>query len=130
MSFTGFPDEGLVFYEGLEADNSKAYWTEHKALYEDKILRPMTELEFEKSCRGPLAPGPGHSPRRTDARTTQTRQRAGRKEQNVRTSAATRREIRFLPPALRRPSSQPANPRRGGGSAPHGPRGRARPTTG
>ena len=27
MSFAGFPDEGLVFYEGLEADNSKTYWT-------------------------------------------------------------------------------------------------------
>ena len=26
MSFEGFPDEGLVFYEGLEADNSKTYW--------------------------------------------------------------------------------------------------------
>mgnify|MGYP002653869365 CR=1 FL=1 len=24
MSFSGFPDEGLVFYEGLEADNTKA----------------------------------------------------------------------------------------------------------
>ena len=27
VSFEGFPDEGLVFYEGLEADNSKTYWT-------------------------------------------------------------------------------------------------------
>ncbi len=27
MSFEGFPDEGLVFYEGLEADNTKTYWT-------------------------------------------------------------------------------------------------------
>ena len=27
VSFEGFPDEGLVFYEGLEADNTKTYWT-------------------------------------------------------------------------------------------------------
>ena len=32
MSFEGFPDEGLVFYEGLEADNTKTYWTRHKAV--------------------------------------------------------------------------------------------------
>ena len=28
---TGFPEAALDFYEGLEADNSKAYWTDHKA---------------------------------------------------------------------------------------------------
>ncbi len=44
MPFEGWPEEALEFYEGLAADNSKAYWTEHKAVYEDKVLRPMTEL--------------------------------------------------------------------------------------
>jgi uncharacterized protein (TIGR02453 family) len=44
MGFSGWPEEALEFYEGLEADNSKAYWTEQKAVYEDKVLRPMTEL--------------------------------------------------------------------------------------
>jgi uncharacterized protein (TIGR02453 family) len=44
MSFQGWPEEALDFYEGLEADNSKAYWTEHKAVYEAKVLGPMTEL--------------------------------------------------------------------------------------
>jgi len=44
MSFSGWPEEALDFYEGLEADNSKAYWTGQKAVYEDKVLRPMTEL--------------------------------------------------------------------------------------
>ena len=39
MSFEGFPDEGLVFYEGLEADNSKTYWTRHKADYEQHVRR-------------------------------------------------------------------------------------------
>ena len=47
MSFEGWPEEALEFYEGLAADNSKAYWTEHKAVYEDKVLHPMTELVEE-----------------------------------------------------------------------------------
>lgn len=44
MAFGGWTDEALAFYEGLEADNSKSYWTHNKAVYEDKVLRPMTEL--------------------------------------------------------------------------------------
>jgi uncharacterized protein (TIGR02453 family) len=47
MPFEGWPEEALEFYEGLAADNSKAYWTDHKAVYEDKVLRPMTELVEE-----------------------------------------------------------------------------------
>ena len=47
MPFEGWPEEALEFYEGLEADNSKAYWTEHKAVYEDEVLRPMTDLVEE-----------------------------------------------------------------------------------
>ena len=44
MSFTGFPDEGLVFYEGLEADNSKTYWAQHKADYESYVRAPFLAL--------------------------------------------------------------------------------------
>ncbi len=44
MSFEGFPDEGLVFYEGLEADNSKTYWTRHKADYETFVRAPLQAL--------------------------------------------------------------------------------------
>ena len=29
--FTGFSSAALGFYAGLEADNSKTYWTDHKA---------------------------------------------------------------------------------------------------
>jgi uncharacterized protein (TIGR02453 family) len=47
MAFSGWPEEALDFYDGLAADNSKSYWTEHKAVYEDKILLPMTELTEE-----------------------------------------------------------------------------------
>jgi uncharacterized protein (TIGR02453 family) len=44
MSFSGWPEEALDFYEGLAADNSKTYWTRHKQTYETKVLRPMAEL--------------------------------------------------------------------------------------
>ena len=44
MSFEGFPDEGLVFYEGLEADNSKTYWTQHKAAYEQHVRAPLQAM--------------------------------------------------------------------------------------
>jgi len=47
MAFTGWPEEALDFYDGLAADNSKTYWTEHKAIYTEKILAPMTELAEE-----------------------------------------------------------------------------------
>ena len=44
MSFEGFPDEGLVFYEGLEADNSKTYWMQHRQAYDDAVRTPMQAL--------------------------------------------------------------------------------------
>jgi uncharacterized protein (TIGR02453 family) len=44
VTFEGFPDEGLVFYEGLEADNSKTYWTRHKADYEATVRAPLLAL--------------------------------------------------------------------------------------
>jgi uncharacterized protein (TIGR02453 family) len=47
MAFSGWPDEALEFYERLEADNSKSYWTAHKAVYEQAVLAPMTELVEE-----------------------------------------------------------------------------------
>jgi len=44
MPFSGWPEEALEFYEGLAADNTKTYWTAQKAVYEEKVLGPMTEL--------------------------------------------------------------------------------------
>lgn len=44
MTFQGWPAEAIEFYEGLEADNTKSYWTEHKARYERDVLAPMMEL--------------------------------------------------------------------------------------
>ncbi|MFD1810806.1 DUF2461 domain-containing protein [Rhodococcus gannanensis] len=42
--FTGFPVAALDFYEDLEADNSKQFWTTHKALYDDAVRAPMVAL--------------------------------------------------------------------------------------
>jgi uncharacterized protein (TIGR02453 family) len=47
MPFTGWSAEALDFYEGLEADNSKTYWTEHKATYDTIVLAPMQALLAE-----------------------------------------------------------------------------------
>jgi uncharacterized protein (TIGR02453 family) len=47
MAFSGWPEEALDFYDGLAADNTKTYWTEHKAVYTAKVLDPMTELTEE-----------------------------------------------------------------------------------
>jgi uncharacterized protein (TIGR02453 family) len=47
MAFTGWPAEALDFYEGLQADNSKSYWTEHKATYDEKVHAPMLALLAE-----------------------------------------------------------------------------------
>jgi uncharacterized protein (TIGR02453 family) len=44
VSFEGFPDEGLVFYEGLEADNTKTYWTRHKHVYDAHVKAPLLAM--------------------------------------------------------------------------------------
>lgn len=43
-SFSGWPQAALDFYAGLEADNSKSYWTAHRAVYDDQVLAPMHAL--------------------------------------------------------------------------------------
>jgi len=44
MAFKGWQAEAIEFFEGLEADNSKAYWTDHKADYDKLVKAPMQEL--------------------------------------------------------------------------------------
>ena len=44
MVFSGWAEEALDFYEGLEADNTKTYWTRQRAVYDEQILHPMMEL--------------------------------------------------------------------------------------
>ncbi|GGM25069.1 DUF2461 domain-containing protein [Dactylosporangium sucinum] len=47
MAFRGWKVDALEFYEGLEADNSKTYWTRHKDVYDEQVRGPMTELLAE-----------------------------------------------------------------------------------
>jgi uncharacterized protein (TIGR02453 family) len=47
VAFRGWQDEALAFFEGLEADNSKAYWERNKAVYEERVRAPMGELLAE-----------------------------------------------------------------------------------
>ena len=47
MAFKGWPAEAIEFFEGLAADNSKAYWHAHKAVYEQQVKAPMDELLAE-----------------------------------------------------------------------------------
>jgi uncharacterized protein (TIGR02453 family) len=45
----------VEFFRGLQADNTKAYWSAHKALYEESVRAPMAELLGELS--GEFGPG-------------------------------------------------------------------------
>ena len=47
MAFKGWPAEAIEFYEGLEADNTRAYWQDHKHEYEEMVKGPMVELLAE-----------------------------------------------------------------------------------
>ena len=47
MTFQGFPDDGLVFYEGLEADNSRTYWMQHRGSYDSAVRAPLQALVEE-----------------------------------------------------------------------------------
>ena len=47
MAFRGWRAEALEFFEGLEADNSKAYWQAHKTVYEQEVRAPMEALLAE-----------------------------------------------------------------------------------
>ncbi|GAA3076969.1 DUF2461 domain-containing protein [Pseudonocardia yunnanensis] len=43
-AFTGFGEGAVEFYDGLVVDNSKAYWSDHRELYEADIRAPMLAL--------------------------------------------------------------------------------------
>jgi uncharacterized protein (TIGR02453 family) len=42
--FSGFPVAALDFYDDLEMDNTKSFWTAHKAVYESAVKAPMAAL--------------------------------------------------------------------------------------
>lgn len=43
-AFSGFGPDALAFLEGLEADNSKAYFDAHRATYEEQVRGPLKDL--------------------------------------------------------------------------------------
>jgi uncharacterized protein (TIGR02453 family) len=47
LAFRGWRAEALEFLEGLEADNSKAYWQRNKDVYDTQVRAPMEELLAE-----------------------------------------------------------------------------------
>ena len=47
MTFAGIPTAALDFYEDLEADNSKAFWTAHKSVYDTSVKAPVEALAAE-----------------------------------------------------------------------------------
>jgi uncharacterized protein (TIGR02453 family) len=44
MAFRGWPIEAVEFFEGLEADNTKAYWTANRPVYDACVHAPMAAL--------------------------------------------------------------------------------------
>jgi uncharacterized protein (TIGR02453 family) len=55
MTFTGFGEYAVEFYDGLLVDNTKAYWTDQKAVYERDVRAPMQELLA--ACEPEFGPG-------------------------------------------------------------------------
>lgn len=47
MAFHGWRAEALEFFDGLEADNSKAYWQRNKDVYDELVRGPMEALLIE-----------------------------------------------------------------------------------
>ena len=43
-TFQGFPVAALDFYDDLEMDNTKSFWTAHKEVYETSVKAPMAAL--------------------------------------------------------------------------------------
>jgi uncharacterized protein (TIGR02453 family) len=52
MAFKGWPVEAIEFFERLEDDNTKSFWTEQKHVYEESVKVPMVALlaDLEKRC--------------------------------------------------------------------------------
>ncbi|HEX8304025.1 MAG TPA: DUF2461 domain-containing protein [Jatrophihabitans sp.] len=47
MTFEGISFAALDFYEDLEADNSKSFWTAHRHIYDEQVKAPLQELAAE-----------------------------------------------------------------------------------
>jgi uncharacterized protein (TIGR02453 family) len=49
VTFTGFGEHAIDFFDGLVADNSKAYWDDNRAIYDADVRAPMEALLAELS---------------------------------------------------------------------------------
>jgi uncharacterized protein (TIGR02453 family) len=49
MAFQGWPEEALDFFEDLERENTKAFWTAHRQVYDKAVLGPMIALTQDLS---------------------------------------------------------------------------------
>ncbi|MEC3973915.1 DUF2461 domain-containing protein [Amycolatopsis sp. H20-H5] len=47
MTFSGFGEHSVEFYDGLLADNTKAYWEDNLAVYQSDVRAPMEALLAE-----------------------------------------------------------------------------------
>lgn len=47
MTFTGFPEAALDFYDDLEMDNTKTFWDAHKHIYAEAVAAPVKALTAE-----------------------------------------------------------------------------------
>ena len=55
LHFSGCSPEAVEFFQDLQADNTKAFWSAHKDFYEASVREPMAELLDELS--GEFGPG-------------------------------------------------------------------------
>jgi uncharacterized protein (TIGR02453 family) len=62
MTFAGFSDDALEFYEQLAVDNTRAFWQEHRPTYLTQIREPMVALLAELEPR--FGPGRVYRPHR------------------------------------------------------------------
>ncbi len=56
MVFTGFPPEAIAFYQELEHNNSKPWWSAHAQVYADAVKAPLQALlgELEGEFGAPV----------------------------------------------------------------------------
>jgi len=47
VTFSGIPTVALDFYEDLEADNTKTFWTAHKHIYDESVKAPLEALMLD-----------------------------------------------------------------------------------
>ena len=47
MTFTGIPPAAFDFFDELAADNTKSWWTAHRAVYDEAVRRPIVDLLAE-----------------------------------------------------------------------------------